>query len=534
MFSCCKIKRFNLSQIQASLIIAATLLLFHNFHFLISRLVAVKQNGFLLMDCSRFIFEFALQFFLLTLFLFCCSFHKKIFKIAVFILLILATVFAFFYNRFSTIIDQRIIANALDNLHDTSNVIDIYGLILYLFFYLLLPFFFICKFEITPKKDKKTISILAIIFIIFAITLSRFNHEVRKAALTSHPPISLIDSIAQYFDDFHPLIHNKQKLKPITEIIHDAKINSHKIADLKVVLIIGESARAKNFAIDGYKRNTTPHLIQQNNLLSFNDVKPCSNLTRLSVTCMLSFNGSKKMQYEIEQESIIKLFAHLGFTTAWLSSQKAFGDDNSLMILGMQSQRYLFGNSISKKIGGKQIYDEYLLDFLSEEIAGKKDNFVVLHTQGSHFIFNDRYPEEFKKFTPTCDNINPRRCKREALVNSYDNTVLYTDFFIAKAIEQLKDKNAILFYVSDHGQFLGENGIYYHGNSGDIAHPEHIVPMFLWMSDSLIKNKFYRQKFKNAQQKINQKLSHDNLFDSLLNCSGIDSKAFNRRLSLCK
>jgi lipid A ethanolaminephosphotransferase len=533
MFSCCRIKKINLTQIQASSIVTATLLLFHNFYFLSARFTGVSQDNFTLIACSRFIFEFALHFFLISTFLFFCSFNKKIFRTVVFIFLILCTIFAFSYNRFSILIDQRIIANALENLSESNSVVSIYDMFLYLTFYIILPFYIICRFKITPQYNKKILIILAIIFVFFAGILATFKREVRIAALTSYPPISLIDSVLQYFYDFHPLLADKKKLQPITEVIPDAKFNS-KIPDLKIILIIGESARAKNFAIDGYKRNTTPHLNQQNNFLSFQNVSPCSNLTRLSVTCMLSFNASKKMQYEIEQESVIKLFEKLGFTTAWFSTQKAFGNDNGLMILGMQAQQYFFGNSISKKIGGKKIYDEYLLDFLSEEIANKNNNFVILHTQGSHFLFNDRYPEEFKKFTPICEKINPQKCSGEELVNSYDNTILYTDFFIASVIEKLKNENAILFYVSDHGQFLGENKIYYHGSPKTANAPEHKVPMFLWMSDSLIKNKFYRQKFKNAQQKINNKLSHDNLFDSLLDCSGVDSRAFNRNLSLCK
>ena len=119
-------------------------------------------------------------------------------------------------------------------------------------------------------------------------------------------------------------------------------------------------------------------------------------------------------------------------------------------------------------------------------------------------------------------------------MNAYDNSILYTDYFISEVIDHLKNKNAILFYASDHGQYLGENGIYYHGNSDTIDQPEHRVPMFLWMSDNVMKNKFYQKKFKNAQLKTKNMLSHDNIFDSLLDCSGIDSKSFDRKLSLCR
>jgi glucan phosphoethanolaminetransferase (alkaline phosphatase superfamily) len=321
----------------------------------------------------------------------------------------------------------------------------------------------------------------------------------------------------------------------ISTIINDAKFNKNKIPDLKVVLIIGESARAMNFEIDGYQRKTTPRIMKIKNFISFHDVSPCANLTSYAVSCMLSGKTEKDFFATPDNsETIIKLFEDLSFKTAWFSTQKAVGDNNTLLFIGTEAQKYIFKNTITKNIGGKLVYDEYLLNYLSAEISDQKDEFVVLHTEGSHFLFDERYPENFKVFTPTCSHKNPDKCSRQSIINSYDNSILYTDYFIAKVIEELKDKNAILFYVSDHGQFLGENGIYYHGNFGSHKSPEHKVPMFLWMSDGVLKNPYYRHKFNQALSKTNNKLSHDNLFDSLLDCAGIDSKILNRNLSVCR
>ena len=399
---------------------------------------------------------------------------------------------------------------------------------------MILPFIVIYKITIIPKNNRNNFIAIAVILTFFATILAGFDNEVRRGSFISYPPINLIDSICEYFNYIYPSLQNKKVLKPINEIIPDAKSDARKIKNLKVIFIIGESARSKNFSIDGYNRETTPLLKKQKNLISFRNVSPCNNLTSYSVSCILSSQTSKEFSLaKNNEESIIKLFEKLGFTTAWFSTQKAVGDNNTLLMLAIQSQKYFFGNTVAKNIGGNQIYDEYLLEYLDKEIDNNQDNFVILHTQGSHFLFDERYPDKFRKFTPTCVKRNPRECDKQALVNAYDNSILYTDYFISKTIQHLKNKNAILFYVSDHGQFLGENGVYYHGNFGNINYPEHKVPMFLWMSDSVIKDKFYREKFKNAQLKTNHTLSHDNIFDSLLNCSGIDSRSFNRKLSLC-
>ena len=311
--------------------------------------------------------------------------------------------------------------------------------------------------------------------------------------------------------------------------------DKNKIPDLKIILIIGESARAMNFGINGYKKETTPQIKKIKNLISFKDVSPCANLTSQAVSCMLSEKTEKDFfATQNNSESIIKLFENLSFKTAWFSTQKAVGDNNSLLFIGTQAQKYIFKNTIAKNIGGKPIYDEYLLNYLSTEITDKKDQFIILHTEGSHFLFDERYPENFKIFTPTCAYKNPDKCDRQSILNSYDNSILYTDYFISKVINELKNKNAILFYISDHGQFLGEDGIYYHGNFGSHKSLVHKVPMLLWMSDSVLQNRYYKNKFSKALAKKNKKLSHDNLFDSLLDCSGIDSKFFDRNLSICR
>ena len=528
-------RSIKVTQAIAALVAAAIIFFIHDSVFLFNRIERLLVTDSTIVNFAQFFFEFGLHFFLIFLFFFLCSFNKIIFNSAAFFLFLFSGISAFIYNTFGILPDQGSIANALDNTDDVSDVVNIFGLVTYLFFLLILPFFLIYKFEITKKNNKNLFIIISVILIFFSATLTSFNKDTRRTAIVSYSPISLIDSVLEYCYNIRPTIKNKKNLQPISKVVYDASINPNKVKNLKVVLIIGESARAKNFSINGYERETTPKLQQQKNLLSFKDVTPCDNLTSYSVSCILSHRTSKEFCLTADNdESVVKLFENLGFSTAWLSTQKAVGDDNILLMLGMQAQNYIFGNNIAQNIGGGEIYDGYLLDFLDKEIANENDNFVVLHTRGSHFLFDDRYPEEFKKFTPTCSKRKPKDCVRQDLVNAYDNSIFYTDYFISSVIDHLKNQNAILFYISDHGQFLGEDNIYYHGTPRKIEYVEHKVPMFFWMSDKLLAQKFYKEKFNKAGLKIQKPLSHDNIFDSLLNCSGVESKFFDRDLSICK
>ncbi len=522
---------FSLSRELAALLAAITIFLLPNILFAFTRF---KYSQY-------FFLEIALHFFLIFSLFFCCSFNKKIFCAFAFSAAFLTTISAFFYNNFGILIDSSTLANAYQNRFDAGSLINIYSATIYTICFLILPFFLINCIKISNEKSKKTIIVLATIFVTFALILSQMNHTTRKEIIVgSYSPISLINSFYSYAKQRIVAKKNIKNLKPINKIIPDLSFDDHKIKNLKVVLIIGESAREKNFSINGYKRETNPLLSKEKNLLSFKDVSPCHGFTSQAVSCLMSFDAAKtKSENEksklifVREESLIKAFEKIGFSTAWFSMQKAIGSDNVLITIASQAQKYFFKNDFVKEQENDK-YDEALVKSLELEIKKSGNDFVVLQGNGSHFLFDDRYPESFKKFTPTCSNKNPKTCPREALINSYDNSILYTDHFISKVIEKLKNENAILLYVSDHGQFLGESDIFYHGDAKHHNKPEHKIPMFLWMSDSLLKNRFYSQNFANAKQKIGDKLSHDNIFDSALQCSGARSESFDRNLSLCK
>ena len=333
-------------------------------------------------------------------------------------------------------------------------------------------------------------------------------------------------------------IHNENLiLKDYIQYNYTHKTNTKE--PLIVVLIVGESLRSDRLGINGYSRDTTPHMNKITNLFSFKNVISCGTTTAISLPCMLTNEPTKdwsdrflKSEYT-PKYSIAKIFTNLGFETKWISAankdfaiyrSKDFHGANTVILSSELRKKY-----ISKK---NDFGDNLLVEALDINIPTK--TLYVLGTMGSHRDYYTRYTQKHAIFKPDIGtslvNIN----------NAYDNTVIYFDSFIFNLTQKLKHKNAFLLYLSDHGESLGENGIFLHGAKYNTAPKAQThIPMIAWMSDKFIKNN--PLKYKNIKEhKLSNangesKLTHDYLFHSLLNCSGITSDAdgINDGLSIC-
>ncbi|HJD66987.1 MAG TPA: phosphoethanolamine transferase [Rickettsia endosymbiont of Bembidion lapponicum] len=302
--------------------------------------------------------------------------------------------------------------------------------------------------------------------------------------------------------------------------------------DIIGVLVIGESARFDHFGINGYMRDTTPRLKNIENLTSFK-AKSASNLTYISIPSLLSRYPASKIEDNKLENSFLSVLTNLGFNTTWVGTQ-------TLMRNLANFDLGTIYNDVNFTIvpGGSALFslndhDGKMLPFVQEIISNSSKQFIVVHTSGSHWNYTARYPREFEQFAPICSErikSDASNCEQLALVNSYDNSILYTDFFLSNLIDLLKDKNAFLLYVSDHGESLGENGYYGHG--GPLIAEQTTVPFLVWMSDE------FKQKHPESVASIknyaNNEISHDYIFHSILDCLNIDSEIVDKSLSLCK
>jgi lipid A ethanolaminephosphotransferase len=301
-----------------------------------------------------------------------------------------------------------------------------------------------------------------------------------------------------------------------------------------VVLVIGESARAQNFSLFGYGRETNP-LLARSGAIAFPGATACATYTTAALRCMLS-HRSRNAQGGNDEPLPSYLHRH-GVEVIWRTNN--FGEPP------LQVSHFERADEIRKKCLGdcaRLDYDEVLLDGLAGRLRDAPDatkTLVVLHQTGSHGPqYFKKYPPEFERFKPTCRTVELQKCSAEELVNAYDNTIVYTDQVLHRVIELLKSLQgtaSVMLYMSDHGESLGENGLYLHGVPSAIA-PEvqTAVPLLAWMSDDFLRLRgstraaslAVSSAASSAAANAGGPLSHDVVFHSVMGALGLTSAIY--------
>ena len=379
-------------------------------------------------------------------------------------------------------------------------------------------FLLVKKYSFTANtKLDKLISIICLCAVVFSI--NTLQYKVFK----QYFPSQYLIEINNYLTERFKKTGTKLDISELNYLDKSAQ-------DLDVVLIIGESARFDRFSINGYQKTTSPKLESTESLQKFKS-RTCDTVTHISVPCIITRDF---MQEKIagDETSFLSLFKKLGFTTYWLGAQRIhqfmssnannFYDEVDFFMI-------LPGGSALYRIERK---DHGLLPFLQTALNKKKRNMIVLHTAGSHWDYSERYTKEFEKFKPVCELARKdySSCANQEISNMYDNSILYTDHFIASVIDKLRDRNAILFYTSDHGESLGENGVF--GHAGDKIEEQMNVPFFVWTSEKF--QSANPELYKNLSKNNNKEINYKFLFHSILDCSNIKGDIIDQNFSLCK
>lgn len=303
------------------------------------------------------------------------------------------------------------------------------------------------------------------------------------------------------------------------------------------VIVVGETARAASFSLDGYRRDTNPRLAREEGLVNFAKVESCGTATAVSVPCVFSVMGRERYDdaRAAHQEGLLDVLSHAGFRVLWR--------DNNSGCKGVCDRVEFVDVSAPSPgkphCGADECYDEGLLDGLPELIRqADRDLVVVLHQKGSHGpAYARRYPAGFGRFGPVCETSEFDSCTRESIVAAYDNTILYTDSFLAETIDLLRQAasesgvDTSMLYFSDHGESLGEGNMYLHGAPRLFAPTEQTqVPMMLWMSEGFSER--FRIDRACLQARRDQPLSHDNVFHSVLGMLNVETAVLNPKLDL--
>jgi lipid A ethanolaminephosphotransferase len=284
-----------------------------------------------------------------------------------------------------------------------------------------------------------------------------------------------------------------------------------------LVLVVGETARAANWGLNGYARQTTPELAARP-VVNFPHVSSCGTSTEVSLPCMFAPVGRRNYdETRIRgSESLLHVLQRAGVQVHWRDNQSGCKG----VCDGLSSDSP--GPSVEPGLcDGHRCLDEALLYDLDQRLTVSQGmHLLVLHPLGNHGpAYFRRYPAAFARYQPACENDDLQRCSREQIVNAYDNALLYTDHVLARLIDRLQSHadrvDAAMVYVSDHGESLGENGLFLHGLPYAIAPGEQTrVPMVIWTSPGFARATGLDMSC--LARHAAQPVSHDHLFHTLL------------------
>lgn len=299
------------------------------------------------------------------------------------------------------------------------------------------------------------------------------------------------------------------------------------------VLVIGETARAENFGLYGYSRNTTPRLSARQGLIAYPQAYTQSNTTHKSVPMLLSAATADDYDRLYSQKGIIAAFREAGFNTVFLSNQRP--NHSFIDLLGEEAETCRFLKeelSASANPPDDDLIAETARMLESSAAAGGK-TLIVLHTYGSHFRYNERYPRTSAHFLPD-DAMEAKPSNRESLVNAYDNTIVYTDSILDTLITLLdrQNVNAAMLYTSDHGEniFDDEKEMFLHASPRPSYHELH-VPLLIWLSDGYRAD--YQQTDSVLRANVPQRVYNSaSVFHTMLDLGGISTPAYTDTLSL--
>lgn len=518
--------KFSLSANTLILLVAGFLLASGNATFISNVLKTYPPNG----DNIPFLFSLIIVFGgVITLLLALLCFRRST-KPVLIVVLLLSSIAAYFMDSYGVIISDEMLRNAAYT--DTAETLELlnFKLLAYLVALGAIPALLVAiaplrrqsfsdEFFARLKLSGITVALVigtALTFGSFYASFLREHKELRQHANPSYYLYSVAKYAAQSL--------KTSRHDPIVTVGADAVIPPSDVDRELVIMVVGETARADRFSLNGYQRETNPQLSKLK-VVNFTNFRACGTSTAVSVPCMFLLDGQ-----------------------ASAASEKITTDENLLDVLQRSNVNILWrdNNSDSKGVANRVTFQDYkspktnticdiecrdegMLVGLQEFIDShpKGDILIVLHQMGNHGpAYFRRYPAAFEKFKPACKDSDLSRCSREEIGNAYDNAILYTDHFLAKTIELLRKNDnkfeTSLFYVSDHGESLGENGLYLHGLPKAIAPDAQLhIPALMWFGSN-----FRDANIPVLRTKTGERFTHSNVFHTLLGIFEVETAVY--------
>jgi len=452
------------------------------------------------------------SYFLIYLF----SINKYIFSIFFPLFSLLGSIIGFYRYTFKASLTPMLIDAVFNNDIGTSLDLISVELIIFVLISLIISIILIVyRFKMVIVK----MQIVHLMFALIGITMSFSVSSRIKRSLFQRFPYNVYYSLSEY-SKHQKLIHNGK-----IDFESEFRFTSNTSDSLIVVLILGESARSDHFSLNGYERNTNQLLSKRNNIYSFPNVFSEYTHTVRSLPHILTRADSVNENRAFSEKSFISLFNKSGYRTEWISNQDPA---DSYVYFMNECDTIIYANPEKNVYNYSNWYDTDLNPFVEKSLLKNyKNNLLILHSIGSHWYYNNHYPKEFEIYTPVTQSRIITKNVKEEIVNSYDNTILMTDFFIDQLIDILYDKNALLIYISDHGECLGEDGLWLHASDhATLKNPASLV----WMSDKYIK--MYPDKKVALEENQNKRWRTDFVFHSILSGANIPSISIHKDLDI--
>jgi len=476
-----------------------------------------------------------------TLVFLCLLVWPRWLKPVALVLLALAAASSYFIQSYGVVIDASMIANVTQT--NPQEALDLlsWSMLGTLGLGLVLPGLWLWRQQLRPvpagRLAWQQLGTLALALLL-AVVLLWVSFQDLASLMRNHKslryminPFNTVYALGRH--GLGQAAQAQQVLQPIGEDAHLALPVSNPAAAPLIVLVVGETARAANFGLGGYARDTTPELRQlqqEGDLVYFSQVSSCGTNTQTSVPCMFSHLGRKDyVGNDARYENVLDVMQRAGLAVLWLDNQA--GCKGVCDRVPHADTQALKSPALCQ---GGDCLDESLLQILPEQLARldpaktARGTVVVLHQMGSHGpAYYKRSASARKAFTPECTSHALQDCPPEQITNAYDNSLRETDHFLAQTIHwlqaQAQERPTALMYVSDHGESLGEKGLYLHGMPYALAPQEQThVPMLMWFSKGMQQS--LDLSVDCAQAQAGKPWSHDNLFHTLLGLSGVQTR----------
>jgi len=507
----------NMSVVKFIFIITIfNMLIYHVpfYSYAVSDFDALSLNGILTL-ASLTIALFVVMVFALLLF---SIISVQIVKYFTIIMVLGNSIALYFMNTYNVILDKTMMGNVFNT--NSTEAMSYYDpkIFIYFIFFGIIPAFLISKINIISSKRLYSLYyafgiLLTGLFLLYLNSATWLWLDKRSKVMggLSMPWSYMINPI-------------RYKLKLLKKSKKQILLPNGKLVDndkMVVILVIGESARKANFSLYGYKKKTNP-LLEKQSVVVLKNATSSATYTTASTSSMLSFDASTSSSYE----PLPSYLERFGVDVIWRSNN-----------WGAPSEKVrLYQRSGDIKCKGEKCnHDEVLLEGLTKIIKNSKRNkiFIVLHTAGSHGpTYYKKYPKKFEIFKPVCKTVNLKQCTNQELINAYDNTIVYTDYFLdktIKALQKIKEIPSLMIYLSDHGESLGEYGLYMHGAPYSIAPDfQKEIPFILWESKSFLAKKGFDKPYVKKQSAYGQ----ENVFHTIMGAFDMKSPIYNKKLDL--